>query len=348
MRVVATFLLVCALGLVSCAKGPEIREIQLSGDASVKDSNPALAGAVIDYQVILVMNGDLEGCEKGSGAKQATAFRKLQLGDDQSFTTTLEPRQMAGIPLPDCRISNVRLAEIQSLRIRAILEDSGGNLISDRRYDGDELEEQGRIQNGVLTLRSSLVFDEISPPSAEGGLPDLMINRAALESSVGLSRETIQADSCAANEGCVTGSGMRDLLRFDTEVMNVGGSDLFFGKPVEPLFEYDACHQHSHLGGFVRYELFKNDELMLEGKKEGFCIMDWMRSSGDETPVYDCDYQGLSAGWSDLYDRSLDCQWLDVTGLPSGDYVLRVTVNPEGRYEEAETSNNSAEIEVTL
>ena len=37
---------------------------------------------------------------------------------------------------------------------------------------------------------------------------------------------------------------------------------------------------------------------------------------------YDCSNQGIQAGWSDLYGNSLDCQWLDVTDVPPGDYFL--------------------------
>ena len=33
---------------------------------------------------------------------------------------------------------------------------------------------------------------------------------------------------------------------------------------------------------------------------------------------YDCSNQGIQKGWSDLYGNALDCQWLDITGVPSG------------------------------
>jgi hypothetical protein len=37
-----------------------------------------------------------------------------------------------------------------------------------------------------------------------------------------------------------------------------------------------------------------------------------------ESHGYDCDNQGITSGWEDVYDRSLDCQWIDVTGIKPG------------------------------
>jgi hypothetical protein len=53
-------------------------------------------------------------------------------------------------------------------------------------------------------------------------------------------------------------------------------------------------------------------------------------------------------GWADVYDHSLDCQWIDVTGVPAGDYLLRLTVNPSGTFPEAQQSNNSSLARVAI
>lgn len=52
---------------------------------------------------------------------------------------------------------------------------------------------------------------------------------------------------------------------------------------------------------------------------------------------------GISANCGDAYENSLDCQWIDLTGLPAGFYTLVVRVNwdkspdktgrPEARYD---------------
>lgn len=367
MRSIAALLL--CIALYGCGGGEEIHSIRVSGEVA----EPAFAGQTVDYQIIAVFDsgfGSASGCTGSSSAKQATAFRELKLGEDGVFQVEVSPGEMWGVPLPDCRIERVDFGDFESLRLRAVMDATaevcenfcsgvpdgcqdqcnqpGRKLISDQRFNQDELGSRATHDGGILQLETRLRFDEAGPIPGNSSKPDLIVNRESLSDSVTLSQEMIAADSCALNEGCVRGPGERRLLRFDMEVMNIGGADLFFGEPEGPLFDFDSCHDHHHLHGFVRYELFRERELVVAGDKDGFCIMDWLRWSGQPQPRYDCDLQGLSAGWSDVYDRSLDCQWLDVTDLPSGKYRLRVTVNPEGLYEETETSNNSVEIDVTL
>ena len=38
-----------------------------------------------------------------------------------------------------------------------------------------------------------------------------------------------------------------------------------------------------------------------------------------------CVEQGLSPGCHDTYAANIDCQWIDITDVPTGNYVLRVT-----------------------
>ena len=62
-------------------------------------------------------------------------------------------------------------------------------------------------------------------------------------------------------------------------------------------------------------------------------------------PVYaGCreDIQGISVGWGDEYLALLYEQDLDLTGVPSGDYALVVTTNPQRQLEELNYSNNAA------
>ena len=65
-------------------------------------------------------------------------------------------------------------------------------------------------------------------------------------------------------------------------------------------------------------------------------------------PVYHCGNQGISVGWADTYPSALDCQWVDVTDLPSGSYTLRLTVDPTDQFPESDEANDSTEIPFKL
>ena len=47
----------------------------------------------------------------------------------------------------------------------------------------------------------------------------------------------------------------------------------------------------------------------------------------NELPKFDCANQGISRGFSDWYEAGLPCQWIDISGVPAGDYILRITLN---------------------
>jgi hypothetical protein len=47
-----------------------------------------------------------------------------------------------------------------------------------------------------------------------------------------------------------------------------------------------------------------------------------------------------------VYGAGLDCQWVDITDVPAGDYTLRISINPDRVIQEADYSNNTADIAV--
>jgi len=134
------------------------------------------------------------------------------------------------------------------------------------------------------------------------------------------------------------------------------------GRPVG-TFNYSHRHGHLHFDGFARYELWSLDAngewlaRVAQNAKVGFCLMDIKQVSSDltyqgsgltekpEDPVYaGCreDIQGISVGWGDEYLALLYEQDLDLTGVPSGDYALVVTTNPQRQIEELDYGNNAA------
>lgn len=184
-----------------------------------------------------------------------------------------------------------------------------------------------------------------------GPMPDLMVDAPLLSSSAYHTTEEFPADDCAVVEGCIGGPGPRDLLRFSTGVVNTGDADLHIGNPATNPedFAFSACHGHYHYKGFAEYELSNASGVVVTGHKQAFCLMDghdWgTPNAGND---YDCSNQGLSIGWEDIYSHALDCQWVDVTGLPSGDYTLTVKVNAEQRLPEWGPGANDASIPVHL
>jgi hypothetical protein len=183
---------------------------------------------------------------------------------------------------------------------------------------------------------------------------DLTIDAQRLATSWFVEDRGFSSASCALVEGCVGGPGVRRLLRFDTLTPNLAQVDLVLGDPTtNPAFVYSPCHGHYHFSGYAEYDVVDAlGQTVITGRKQAFCIEDTERYIGDPwvplSPLYDCSFQGLQRGWADLYDAFLECQWIDVTNLPAGDYYLSVIVNPEGTIEESNFSNNTATVSVTL
>jgi hypothetical protein len=96
------------------------------------------------------------------------------------------------------------------------------------------------------------------------------------------------------------------------------------------LFHFSDCHQHYHFDGYAVYDLLDpTGNVVAEGHKQAFCLIDldqW--AAGYPGPNYNCGNQGISKGWADIYSGNLDCNWIDVTDVPPGDYTLRISVNP--------------------
>jgi hypothetical protein len=57
---------------------------------------------------------------------------------------------------------------------------------------------------------------------------------------------------------------------------------------------------------------------------------------------------GISVGWADVYQRSIPRQWIEVTGLPNGQYWLEVEIDPYGLLQETDNSNNVTRVLVDL
>ena len=103
------------------------------------------------------------------------------------------------------------------------------------------------------------------------------------------------------------------------------------------------------------------------GRKIGFCLADteldfWLRK-GDGPRTYnapDClftafgddqnDYlvQGITAGWADVYDWYLPDQYIEVSGVGDGYYILETIADPDNTLLEADEANNCAAVLIRL
>jgi lysyl oxidase len=215
-------------------------------------------------------------------------------------------------------------------------------------------------------------------------LPDLIVDRDKLASMMRVEEETYEAGSCTVVEGCVTGPGTHLVLRFMSSTPNIGPVDLVVGDPnncLGDLFRLSECHGHLHFQEYSDYRLWtlsgyerwvasrtlaeptgsghnaallaqaqRQGELVV-GRKQGFCLIDisrYLQGSGHANYQSCSQNQGITAGWADEYHPSLGCQFVQITGLPAGDYVLEDQVNPEQLFPESDYTNNAAAVQIHL
>jgi len=181
--------------------------------------------------------------------------------------------------------------------------------------------------------RTSVVAD--FPIYDNAGKPDLMVDWKRFVSQMEIVDRYFSPEDCAIAEEVVGGPGYRRLLRFDTVLMNRGDGDLVIGdrsdpnNPYAPYFVYHQCHAHYHIKYFSIYELLTPDgKVVVAGTKQGFCFEDSFKyEDGGKSHGYECSNQGITSGWGDWYYKQLVGQWIDITGVPEGDYVVRVSIN---------------------
>ena len=58
--------------------------------------------------------------------------------------------------------------------------------------------------------------------------------------------------------------------------------------------------------------------------------------------------EGISVGWMDTYKYSVVFQWIDITGLKNGKYVLTQSADPFGYFDETDDTNNTASATVRI
>lgn len=195
------------------------------------------------------------------------------------------------------------------------------------------------IVPSVLSQRTNV--GRLFPVYNNGGKPDLTIDPQRFNSQMEIIDRLFDENTCAVQEGVVGGTGYRRLLRFDTVVINGGDGDLVVGDRSDPnnpyadWFYFATCHGHYHIRDFSVYELLTTDHtVVIAQQKGGFCMEDSFKYDGGKSNGFDCAFQGITSGWGDWYYKQLTGQWIDITGIPEGDYIVRASVNISNTFNE--------------
>uniref|UniRef100_A0A3B4TKM9 protein-lysine 6-oxidase n=1 Tax=Seriola dumerili TaxID=41447 RepID=A0A3B4TKM9_SERDU len=176
------------------------------------------------------------------------------------------------------------------------------------------------------------------------GLPDLVPDPNYVQASTYIQRAHMYSLRCAAEEKCLSSSAyspeatdydVRVLLRFPQRVKNKGTADFMPNRP-RHTWEWHSCHQHYHsMDEFSHYDLLEvsTGRKVAEGHKASFCLEDTT-----------CDFGHLkryaSLGCYDTYNADIDCQWIDITDIQPGNYILKLQVNPKFLVLESDFTNN--------
>ncbi|XP_038602561.1 lysyl oxidase homolog 1 [Tachyglossus aculeatus] len=202
--------------------------------------------------------------------------------------------------------------------------------------------QQGRVSVG-----------SVYRPSQNGrGLPDLVPDPNYVQASTYVQRAHLYSLRCAAEEKCLASTAytseatdydIRVLLRFPQRVKNQGTADFLPNRP-RHTWEWHSCHQHYHsMDEFSHYDLLDaaTGRKVAEGHKASFCLEDTTCDFGN-LKRYACTAhtQGLSPGCYDTYNADIDCQWIDITDVQPGNYILKVQVNPKYIVLESDFTNN--------
>jgi hypothetical protein len=206
-------------------------------------------------------------------------------------------------------------------------------------------------------------------------LPDLdQVAPRAVSVVVGGERERLVFASAVDNVGpgpLVIAGSREGTLDPDMStrqlVRQAGGGTSEYPLSMPLRFVVSETHRHWHLLDFERYELHTTEgELVGDDRKTGFCLGDrynaqareripgeplravWTHNCGKNQPERVRIEQGISPGYGDDYVPRLEGQYVDITELPAGRYVLVHRVNPERELRESSYANNAASVLLEL
>ncbi|MDQ1518143.1 MAG: hypothetical protein QOE80_3973 [Actinomycetota bacterium] len=156
-------------------------------------------------------------------------------------------------------------------------------------------------------------------------------------------------------------------------------SDGTFSEVTVDSYVFHPVHAHFHYKNFGQAFLYRPRpdgtlEKVREGRKNGFCMIDVENTRFGADPIgvpYKgeaprtyyfprCNtatehdghgtymVNGISVGWADVYNWFLADQYIEISGVPDGVYVLETVANPARTVHETTFDDNSARVTIRL
>lgn len=148
-----------------------------------------------------------------------------------------------------------------------------------------------------------------------------------------------------------------DILSVKQQIKRSDGSWVDRATTAKMYWAGDG-HNHWHIAGYQVFKLMTLGAATLKvAAKTGFCAFDSYLYGSTKAAFYTWEktcrtrtdgtvFMGHSRKWGDIYKSTIAFQWIDITGLPSGDYLLRVIIDPPygspGQFRESNEYNNRA------
>jgi len=236
-------------------------------------------------------------------------------------------------------------------------------------FNSDGYHRECDTEDGWQPTRDNDCPEADAAPGVEILLPDLIFDEEELS---GAEIDTTEIPG-------------RVLYRFDTSLPNIGlgpyrlrltgvaeedgrfeVDQIMFREDGEEIhrdagtFKYNPANRHMETAGWTSYrirEILPNNEvgeILAEGSKDSVRITSstiYNPGQPNRPPrgfTANNGEHGISVGYTDLYPRRLEFQWIDVTELDSGTYWLEVVVDPADHILESNEANNVARRAVSL
>ncbi len=181
---------------------------------------------------------------------------------------------------------------------------------------------------------------------------------------------------------CLDGTAPRQLIK--QKIYHKSGNTMTFAEHWAGSMTYHQTHGHMHVDDWGVFTLriqdpmepdARNWPIVGSGAKLGFCLMDYYqcgdaaadghcRNAAGDTLInadfpnfglgggqYNCSpaEQGISSGYTDVYNENLDGMWIDIPpGTCNGNYYIVIEVDPHNFFTEEDENNNWTAVPFTL